>query len=69
MFVGFLTGSVAVELVFAWPGIARYAVVAVQNNNLPVLVATTLLITLTYVIVTFTVDILYGLIDPRIRYS
>ena len=69
MLVGFITGSVAVEVVFAWPGIAAWAVEAVAQNNLPVLVAITLVFTVLYVVVAFIVDILYGFLDPRIRYS
>ena len=69
MLVGFITGSVAVEAVFAWPGIAAYAVQAVLQNNLPVVVATTLVFTCMYIGASFTVDILYGFLDPRIRYS
>ena len=69
MLVGFITGSVAVEVVFAWPGIAAWAVEAVTQNNLPVLVAITLVFTVLYVVVAFIVDILYGFLDPRIRYS
>ena len=66
---GFITGSISVEVVFAWPGIARFAVTAVQTNNLPVLVIVTLLFTLVYIIASFLVDILYAFIDPRIRYA
>ena len=69
MLVGFITGSVAVETVFAWPGIAAYAVQAVLQNNLPVVVATTLVFTCLYIGASFIVDILYGFLDPRIRYS
>jgi peptide/nickel transport system permease protein len=69
MLVGFITGSVAVEVVFAWPGIAAWAVQAVLQNNLPVVVATTLVFTCLYIGASFTVDILYGFLDPRIRYS
>ena len=69
MLVGFITGSVAVEVVFAWPGISAWAVQAVLQNNLPVVVATTLIFTCLYIGASFIVDILYGFLDPRIRYS
>ena len=69
MLVGFITGSVAVEAVFAWPGIAAWAVEAVLQNNLPVVVATTLVFTAIYIVTAFVVDVLYGFLDPRIRYS
>ena len=69
MMIGFVTGSVIIETIFAWPGISAYAVDAVARNNLPVLVATTLIFTAMFLVSTFVVDILYGFLDPRIRYS
>lgn len=66
---GFITGSVSVEVVFGWPGIARLAVEAVQTNNLTTISVITLMFTLIYVVANFVVDIIYGMIDPRIRYS
>ena len=68
LLAGLITGSVAVETVFAWPGIARWAVEAVFTNNLPVLVAVTLIFTVLFVVTNFLVDILYALADPRVRY-
>ena len=69
LLAGFVTGSVSVEVVFGWPGIARLAVESVQTNNLTTLSVITLMFTLIYVVVNFIVDLIYGLIDPRIRYS
>ncbi len=69
LLAGFITGSVSVEVVFGWPGIARLAVEAVQTNNLTTLSVITLMFTLIYVVVNFLVDLMYGFIDPRIRYS
>ena len=69
LLAGFVTGSVSVEVVFGWPGIARLAVEAVQTNNLTTLSVITLMFTLIYVVMNFIVDLVYGLIDPRIRYS
>ncbi len=66
---GFITGSVSVEVVFGWPGIARLAVESVFTNNLTTLSVITLIFTLIYVVANFIVDIIYGVIDPRIRYS
>lgn len=63
-----VTGSVAIETVFAWPGIAQWGVQAVFDNNLNVLVLVTLVFTLAVVIANFLVDILYVVVDPRIRY-
>jgi len=69
MLAGLIHGSIAVETVFAWPGIARYGVEAVWNNNLPVLAVVTLIFTLVFIVANFLVDILYAYIDPRIRYG
>jgi peptide/nickel transport system permease protein len=69
LFAGFITGSISIEVVFAWPGIARYAVEAVWTNNFTVLAVVTLMFTATFIAINFLVDILYAFIDPRIRYS
>ena len=69
MLAGLIHGSIAVETVFAWLGIARYGVEAVWNNNLPVLAVVTLIFTLVFIVANFLVDILYAYIDPRIRYE
>ena len=69
LLAGFITGSIAVEVVFAWPGVARFGAEAAVANNLPVVVAVTLMFTFFYVAINFVVDILYGFVDPRIRYS
>lgn len=68
LMAGLMTGSVAVETVFSWPGIARWGVQAVWQNNLTVLSLVTLVFTLGYVIMAFAVDLLYAVVDPRIRY-
>ena len=65
----FITGSILVETVFAWPGIQFYLVQAVWSNNINVLVAIILFFTALFIIVNFIVDILYAFVDPRIRYS
>jgi len=67
LLAGFITGSVSVEVVFGWPGLARYAVEAVWTNNFTVLVVVTLLFTFGFVLINFITDILYAIIDPRIR--
>jgi peptide/nickel transport system permease protein len=66
---GFIAGSVAVETVFAWPGLARYAVEAVQTNNFTVIAVVTLIFTGVYIVANFVIDILYAFLDPRIHYS
>jgi len=65
----FITGSVFVESVFAWPGIGRLAVQASLDNDFPVLAGVVLLFGTAYVVMNFIADILYAVIDPRIRYD
>lgn len=62
-----LTGAVIVEEVFAWPGIGRLLVDAIGYRDYPVIQATILLISVTFVIINFAVDVLYGYLDPRAR--
>ena len=66
---GFLTGSVLVETVFAWPGMGNMAITAVNNNDFPILQAVVFFFTILFVSMTFITDLLYAFIDPRIRYS
>ncbi|MFS0782879.1 oligopeptide ABC transporter permease [Bacillus sp. 1P06AnD] len=65
--VSLMTGSLVVEKIFAVPGIGEQFVKSIQVNDYPVIMGTTLLFAALFVVVTLVVDILYGLIDPRIR--
>lgn len=67
--VSFISGTVVTETVFAWPGIGRMAVEAVGQNDFPLLVGVVLGISFMYLSVNLIVDLLYGIIDPRIRYG
>ena len=64
-----ISGAIVVETVFAWPGMGRLIISSVTNRDYPVIQLAVLLIAASVVIVNFTVDILYGLLDPRIRYE
>lgn len=64
---GLLTGTVITETVFSWPGLGRLAVTAVFNNDFPVLTGVVLLVTVIYLTVNLMTDVLYAVIDPRIR--
>ena len=68
-FVHFLSGSLVTETIFAWPGIGRLAVWAVYNRDYPVVQTIVLLMTTAYLVVNLLVDVIYALIDPRIRYD
>ena len=63
----FISGTVVVEQVFAWPGIGRLAIDSVFANDFPVVAAVVMLFTLIYVGANLLVDVLYAAIDPRIR--
>lgn len=65
----FVTGTVVVEAVFAWPGLGLLAIEAVVNNNLNLVVGTTLLVGVILIAANLVADVLYVLVDPRIRLS
>ena len=64
-----LSGAVVTETVFAWPGVGRLAVYAIQSRDFPLVQGTVLVISVTFVLVNLAVDILYAFIDPRIHYG
>ncbi len=67
---GFLLGgAVLTESIFAWPGVGRLAFEAISNRDYPLIIASVLLFAATFVVVNFIVDILYALLNPRIRYG
>jgi peptide/nickel transport system permease protein len=61
-------GSAAItETVFSWPGMGRLAVESATNRDYPVVLGVTMTVALITVICSLLVDILYGVLDPRIR--
>jgi glutathione transport system permease protein len=66
---GLLSGAVVTETVFAWPGLGRLAVYAIDSRDFPVVQGTVLVISLIFVIVNLIVDLLYAFVDPRIHYG
>jgi peptide/nickel transport system permease protein len=70
LLAGLLNGAVVAEVVFAWPGLGRIALVqAVNNNDFPLLTGAVLVFIVIYLFMNFVADLLYAWIDPRIRYS
>jgi peptide/nickel transport system permease protein len=63
----FLTGSIVVETVFGWPGVGLLALQAVQTRDYPLLQGVVLVFAAIYVAVAFVVDLLYSVLDPRVR--
>jgi peptide/nickel transport system permease protein len=61
--------AVVVETVFAWPGVGRLMYEGISFRDFPIVQATTLLGGAMIVVVNLVVDILYAVIDPRIRYE
>ncbi|MBA3891885.1 MAG: ABC transporter permease, partial [Gemmatimonadaceae bacterium] len=64
-----LGGAVVTETIFAWPGVGRLVVDAVHARDFPVVQAAMLVIVLLFVLVNIAVDMMYGLLDPRIVYE
>lgn len=65
---GFLmAGNVVVESVFAWPGIGNYAIASMMSKDAGPIQSFVLFVAVVYVLVNLAVDLVYGLVDPRIR--
>ena len=66
-FASLMAGAVFVEYVFDWKGIGVVIVSALETYDFPVVMGAVLLISVMLVLVNITVDILYGMLDPRVR--
>lgn len=66
---GLLAGAVITETVFGWEGLGRLLVESIEKRDYPVTQACVLVIALTYVFINLLTDLLYGRLDPRVRYS
>jgi len=64
-----LTGSIITEMLFSWPGLGRLMITAISARDYPLVEGCVLTFALTYVLVNMLTDLLYGLIDPRIRFA
>jgi ABC-type dipeptide/oligopeptide/nickel transport system permease component len=62
-----LGGAVVTETIFAWPGVGRLAVQSIFVRDYPVVQAAVFVLALTFVVINLVVDLLYGVLDPRIR--
>ena len=69
LLAAFIVGAVVIETVFAWPGIGRMVVQAALNTDFPLVTGLALLFSAVFLLANFAVDILYAVIDPRIRYT
>lgn len=64
-----LGGALLTETVFAWPGIGKYVVECILKSDFPVVQGVVLLIGVIFVVINLVVDIIYALLDPRIKYT
>jgi len=64
-----LTGAVITETIFAWPGVGRLLIQSITFRDYPLVQGCLLMIAVTYVAMNLLTDVLYGLLDPRIRYE
>ena len=62
-------GQVLLEIIFAWPGIGRELVVALNDLDYPVAQAALFVMALDHLVFNFVADVLYGVIDPRVTLS
>jgi peptide/nickel transport system permease protein len=66
--IGFLLGgAVVTETVFSWPGVGRLAVGAITSSDFPMAQGTIIVLSAGFILVNLTVDLLYGVLDPRVR--
>jgi len=63
-----LTGAIVTETIFAWPGMGRLMIDSVSARDFPVVQAGVFLIAVVFVLSNLFVDLLYGVLDPRISY-
>jgi peptide/nickel transport system permease protein len=66
-FANLMTGAVLVETVFAFPGIGRYAAQSALNLDIAAITGVSIFVAVVYVVTNFVVDVLYAMVDPRVR--
>lgn len=65
--ISIMTGSLVIEKIFAIPGIGEQFVVSITTNDYPMIMGLTLLYAALFIVIVFIIDLLYGIIDPRIK--
>lgn len=68
-FGALISGSIVVEVVFSWPGLGLLLITALNSRDYPVVQACILTIATAFILVNLIVDVLYGVVDPRVRYG
>lgn len=65
-FGSLLGGAVTTETIFAWPGIGKYAMDAISQNDFPAVQGAVLILSMMFMLINLVVDLLYGVLDPRV---
>ena len=65
----YLTGSLLTETIFAWPGVGRYVLSAIEKRDLPAIQGSILFLSVVFVVVNLLTDLVYAQADPRIAYD
>ncbi|HXI11574.1 MAG TPA: nickel ABC transporter permease [Thermoanaerobaculia bacterium] len=68
-FGSLLTGAIITEQIFSWPGLGRLLIQSITTRDYPQVQASILVIALTYIMINLICDLLYGMVDPRIKYD
>ncbi len=66
-FGSLLTGAIITEQIFSWPGLGRLLIQSINTRDYPQVQASILVIAVTYILVNFLSDLMYGVVDPRIK--
>jgi peptide/nickel transport system permease protein len=66
---GVITGAVITEQIFRVPGMGRLLIESIQNNDTPVVMTVTFMFAILVVFFNLVADVIYGILDPRIKYS
>ncbi|MDF2811081.1 MAG: transporter permease, partial [Microvirga sp.] len=66
-FGGIIAFAIVTETIFAWPGMGKLLIDSIMRLDRPVVVAYLLVVVTLFIVINFVVDILYSLLDPRIR--
>ena len=66
-FGSYLSGAVLTESIFGWPGIGRFALDAILKRDFPVIQGTVLFTAMMFIFANLIVDLLYGVVDPKVR--
>jgi len=64
-----LSGAIITETIFSWPGIGSLTIEAINRRDYPMVQGCIFVIAMCYVIVNLATDLIYGFLDPRIRYE